>query len=131
MNLNKTLKTGTSITKEYIVTKAETADSIGNKGVIVLSTPSMIKYMEETASQIVFNQLPKQYSPVGTKICIEHVNPTYIDMKVIVSATLISIDGKKLIYRVEAHNEHNIIGFGEYEQHIINLDHFLNKQNKK
>lgn len=125
MNIDDILKIGQTCSKEYIVKSEDTASSMGNKGVIVLSTPTMIGFMEDTASQMVYNNLPEKYSPVGIKINIEHINPTPINMKVTVKARLKLIKGKKLLYDVEAFNENCKIGFGEYEQAIINLDKFL------
>lgn len=127
MDLNKLVSIGETTTREYIVKMEDTAHSLGNIGVTVLSTPVMITHMEETASSIVFHKLPKNYSLVGTKINISHIKPTFVDMKVIVKATLKAIDGMKLTYYVEAHNIDGMIGFGDYEQHVINLNEFLKK----
>ncbi|MEA4827979.1 MAG: dihydrolipoamide acyltransferase [Clostridium sp.] len=127
MNLNTLLKVGETFVNEYIVKSENTADSIGNKGVIVLSTPSMIGFMEDTATRVVIDNIPENYRPVGTKIDVEHINSTPINMKVTIKATLIAIEGKKLRYNVEAFNEKCKIGFGTYEQHVISLGNFLNK----
>jgi predicted thioesterase len=81
--------------------------------------------MEDTASNIVIYKLPKNYRPVGTKINIDHINSTPINMKVTVKATLIAVEGKKFRYNVEAFNEESKIGFGIYEQSVINLTDFL------
>lgn len=125
MNFNTLLKVGETFVKEYIVKLEDTADFIGNTGVTVLSTPSMIRFMEDTASNIVIYKLPKNYRPVGTKINIDHINSTPINMKVTVKATLIAVEGKKFRYNVEAFNEESKIGFGIYEQSVINLTDFL------
>jgi predicted thioesterase len=50
-----------------------------------------------------------------------------VNTKVTVKATLIALEGKKLIFDVETFNEKCKVGFGKYEQHIIDLDDFLNK----
>lgn len=127
MDFNTFLKVGQMFVKEYIVKMEHTADFIGNTGVNVLSTPSMIGFMEDTASHIVTDKIPENYRPVGTKINIEHINSTPVNMKVTVKATLIAIEGKKFRYNVEAFNEKFKIGFGIYEQCIINLTKFLDK----
>ena len=130
MNLDTILNVGETYIREYLVKSEDTADSIGNKGVTMLSTPAMIRFMEATAGHIVFSRLPENYRPVGTKIDIEHINPTPIGMKVTVKATLTAIEGKKLHYDVEAFNEKCKIGFGIIEQHVINLEGFLNKNSE-
>lgn len=125
MNFNDFLKVGETSVNEYMVKPENTADSIGNKGVTVLSTPSMIGFMEKTAANIIIDNIPENYRPVGTKINVEHINSTPVNTKVTVKATLIAVEGRKVRYNVEAFNEKCKIGFGTYEQHIINLENFL------
>ncbi|MBU3217277.1 dihydrolipoamide acyltransferase [Clostridium estertheticum] len=127
MDFNTLFKVGKTLVNEYIVKSEDTADFIGNKGVITLSTPSMIRFIEDTANHIVVDNMPQNYRSVGTKINVEHINPTSINTKVTVKATLVAIEGRKLSYTVEVFNEKCKIGFGIYEQHIINLGNFLNK----
>lgn len=127
MDINALLKVGETNVKEYLVKQEDTAEYIGNKGVTMLSTPAMIRFMEDASAQIVFNNMPKNCRPVGTKINVEHINPTPVNTKVTVKATLTAIKGKKLCFAVEAFNKKCKIGFGEYEQHIIVLEDFLNK----
>lgn len=126
MDFNELFKSNKSQTSEFTVEAQDTADFIGNTGIMMLSTPSMIKFMEITAAQIVFDKLPENYRLVGTKVDIKHINPTPVDSKIKVKAILTSIDGSKLSYDVEAFNDKCKIGFGTYEQHIIEVDKFLN-----
>ena len=128
MDFNTLFKVGDININEYIVKPENTADFLGNDGVSVLSTPSMIGFMENTAAQIVTTKLPENYRPVGTKINIEHISSAPVNTKVTIKATLITLEGRKLRFNVEAFNEKCKIGFGEYEQHIINLNEFLNKR---
>lgn len=127
MDFNTLLKVGETNVSEYIVKPENTANYIGNEGVTVLSTPSMIGFMECTAAEIVSNKLPENYRPVGTKIDVEHINSTPVNAKVTIKAELLEVEGRRLRFYVEAYNEKCKIGYGNYEQHIINLNKFLNK----
>lgn len=127
MNFNTLLKVGKTLVNEYIVKPEDTADFLGNKGVTMLSTPSMIGFMEDTAAHIVLDNIPKNFRMVGTRIDVEHIKPTSINMKVTIKATLTAVEGRKLSYNVEAFNEKGKIGFGTYEQHVIKLGDFLSK----
>jgi predicted thioesterase len=127
MDFSTLLKVGETAADEYMVKPENTAAVIGNKDVYVLSTPSMIAFMENTAAHIVIDKIPKEYRVVGTKVNIEHVNSTAVNTKVTVEAQLTAVEGRKLCYNVKAFNEKCILGFGTYEQHIINLEDFLSK----
>ena len=121
MDLNTLLKIGETRVNEYIVNAENTAAFLGNKDINVLSTPSMISFMEITAKDLVIDKLPENFRVVGTKVNINHINPTPMNAKVIVEATLMDIEGSKLHFIVEAFNETCRIGFGDYEQQVIQL----------
>lgn len=127
MDLNDFFKVGEKSISEYIVKREDTADFIGNEGIIMLSTPAMIKFIENATLPIITGKIPENCRPVGTKIEVEHINPTPVGMKVTVKIILTEIEVKKLIYEVEVFNEKCKIGFGTYEQHVINKERFLNK----
>ncbi len=127
MDCSTILKVGEMVSREYIVDKEDTADNIGNIGVTVLSTPAMIKYMEQTAATTVFERLPEKFRPVGTKININHINPTPVGEKITVNAIVTNIDGPKVTFQLEALNRKLKIGYGEYELHVIDLDKFRSK----
>lgn len=128
MDFNEMFKVGETLISEYTVEPENTAAHIGNVGVHVLSTPSMIKFMETTCAKIIFEKIPENYRPVGSKINIDHINSTPLHMKVTVKSTILAVEGRKLRFDVEAFNEKSKIGLGIIEQHIINMDDFLNKQ---
>lgn len=129
MELTEFIKIGEINVKEFLVKSEDTADYIGNTGVIVLSTPSMIRYMEDTSAHILVDKLPAGYRPVGTKIDVAHIGPTPIGGTVTVKATLTAIEKRKLTYDVAAYYGDNKIGFGSYQQHVISLEKFINKNN--
>lgn len=127
MNLDSILKVGEVIEKEFVAKRDDSADYIGNDGVTVLSTPAMIKYIEQTAAGFVLDRVPENYRPVGTRIDINHINPTPINAKFIVKAIITEIKGSKVSYDVKVYNEKFTIGTGTYELHVINLNRFLDK----
>jgi predicted thioesterase len=43
------------------------------------------------------------------------------------TAELITIDGRRLTFRVEAFDEHQKIGEGQHERFIVDLQRFLQK----
>ncbi len=52
-------------------------------------------------------------------------------MKVIATAELLEVDGRRLLFRVEARDERELIGEGQHERFIITLDRFLARVNEK
>lgn len=130
-----TLKIGDKFTSELIVEDKHTAAAFGSGNILVFSTPMMIGLMENAALNCAQSGLESVYSTVGTFLDVKHIAATPIGHKVTAIAELIEIDGKKLLFRVEAYDEVEKIGDGTHGRYIINAEKFLervnNKSNKK
>jgi len=113
--------------EEFEVSKEHCAKTLGSGGINVLSTPSMILFMEHTAWKCVEEYLPNDYTTVGTHVCISHLKPAPIGAKILVEAKLTKIEGRKLVFEVSAHWNDIKIGEGIHERYIINKPKFLEK----
>jgi len=68
---------------------------------------------------------------VGTMVHVRHLAATPIGQRVRATAELIAVDGRRLLFAVEAYDEAQKIGEGQHERVIINLERFLSRLNKK
>ena len=112
---------------ETRVDMSNTASTVGSGGLPVFSTPSMVALMETAAAGVVAPLLEEGRSTVGTRLDITHDAPTPIGMTVRAEATLTEIDGKRLVFRVEAFDEDGKIGGGVHERYIISTARFMEK----
>ena len=106
--------------------KAETVTTVDEKLVVthmggdgVLSTPSMIGLMERTAIQAVQAHLPEGHTTVGFEVNVKHFGATPKGKTVKVTAELLEIDGAKLRFKVEAHDDDKKVGDGTHRRAII------------
>lgn len=113
------------------VTENNTAVAYGSGGVKVFATPAMIGLMENAALTLVQKYLPEEQTTVGTNVNVSHLAATPIGMAVSATAELVEIDGKRLVFKVEAFDEKDKIGEGTHERFIINLEKFMTKTNSK
>ncbi|WP_047551418.1 thioesterase family protein [Methylotenera sp. G11] len=72
-----------------------------------------------------------QEQTVGTHIDVSHQAATPPGLEVTVSVELVAIDGRKLVFNVEAHDGVDLISRGRHERFIINKDKFDSKVNEK
>ncbi len=114
-----------------VVGEEHTAARFGAGGVRVLGTPMMIGLMENAAFSALQPLLPAGQSSVGTRVDIRHLAATPVGMKVTATAELIEVDGRRLLFRVEARDERELIGEGQHERFIITLDRFLARVEEK
>ncbi|HEX6542755.1 MAG TPA: thioesterase family protein [Ktedonobacterales bacterium] len=120
-----TLKVGMRGEASLVVGEGQTAAAFGAGGVQVLGTPVMIGLMENAAWQVVQPELPSGETTVGTLVNVRHLAATPIGGHVVASAELVEIDGRRLVFKVSARDDTQIIGEGIHERFTIMLDRFL------
>lgn len=86
-----------------------------------LSTPSMIRAMEQAAQRAILDHLPSEQSTVGFEVNIRHVAGADIGATVVAVAELERIDGRWLYFKVEALDGDRTIGVGTHRRAIITL----------
>jgi fluoroacetyl-CoA thioesterase len=109
------------------VVHENTAAAVGAGGVEVFGTPMMIALMENAAWRAVADALNEGQVTVGTHVNVSHLAATPLGQKARATAELIEIDGRRLVFRVEAHDEHQKIGEGQHERFIVDLQRFLSR----
>ena len=121
------LKVGLTASIETKVFNKSSAEEMGSGDLDVYATPAMISLMERAALSAVSLHLPKGYTTVGTAVNIKHMAATPIGMNVKAVAELIAVDGKKLIFKVEAFDSNEKIGEGQHERYIVDSTKFRDK----
>lgn len=103
------------------------------EGENVLSTPSMIMEMEETCRLLLKEQfvLDPEWDSVGTIVDIRHLAATPVGAEVYLKAKVVSVDGRRVMFEVEARDKLEKIGDGRHERFIINVPRFRAKFNEK
>ncbi len=90
-------------------------------GAPVFTTPHMIMLMEDTAQEAVRPYLGSDHTTVGYEVHVRHRAATPIGMRVRVKAELTEVDGRRLVFRVEARNERELIGLGTHRRTIVRI----------
>lgn len=129
MNFN--LSPGLKAEKTEPVTTDNTARKFGSGAVAVYATPAMVGLMEGACVAIADHLLPETMATVGTDLNIKHLAATPVGMTVRAVAELTGIDGRRLIFNVEAFDNKEQIGSGTHERYIINTEKFLQKTEAK
>lgn len=124
-------KVGSSHTIKRRVEPEHSADRHGNPGIDVFTTPLLCEWSEEAAVLAVQDQLDPGMITLGTRIDLKHLVATPIGMMVRVTATLKEVDGRKLLFAVEAHDEREKISECTHERFIVTKSRFLEKVAEK
>ena len=117
-------------TYTYVVREEHTAKHIGSGTVEVLSTPSMIAFMEHASLECIQKYLPKGYTTVGIRVDVKHLKPAPKEAEITVKTKLVKHDGRKLVFKVQALWGNMVIGEGVHERYIVNEKKFIEKLNE-
>ena len=126
------IKVGASKERTITVRSNQTTSFLW-EGENVLSTPSMIAEMEETCRLLLKEQaIPdSEWDSVGTVVKIEHLAATPVGAEVFLKAEVVSVDGRRVMFKTEERDKIEKIGEGTHERFIINVPRFLKFDEQK
>ncbi len=116
---------------ETVVTEADTADRWGSGLVPVLGTPALVGLMEGAAVQALVGHLPPGQTSVGGRIDVRHLAPTPVGMHIRAHAELLEVEGRRLVFRVEAWDEVEQIGESTHERFVVDEGRFVARAKAK
>jgi predicted thioesterase len=125
------LQQGMAFEVEHLVSDEMTAHRMGNDGFHVLATPMIFAWFEEAARKLAAAHLEPGQGTVGTLVTLKHLAATPVGMTVRVKATLREVDGRRLLFDLEAHDGKEKIAEGHNERFVVNLGKFLEKVAQK
>ena len=98
----------------------------------VLATGYMVGLIEWTCIQAVNPHLdwPAEQT-VGSHIDLSHIAATPAGLDVTAKVSLIEVDGRRLVFEFEAHDNFDLIARGKHERFVINKEKFDNRLEKK
>jgi fluoroacetyl-CoA thioesterase len=89
------------------------------------STPSMVQHIEGLCLTLLQKHLDAGETSVGYRIDVKHTAPTPIGMAVTVKGKVREVDGRKVVFDVEAYNASGAkIGEGMHERRVIDASRF-------
>ncbi|MBQ2667123.1 MAG: thioesterase family protein [Clostridia bacterium] len=116
---------------ETVVSENNTAKVMGSGTLDVFATPAMVALMEEAAWKCVAEALDPGMGTVGTSMQVKHLSATPLGMGVTAECELIEVDGRRLVFTVQASDEAGLIGTGTHERFIIAEEKFMAKTESK
>ena len=97
----------------------------------VSETGFIVVLMEWTCTQLIQPHLEPGEGSLGTHVDVSHLAATPIGFTVKVDAELVAVDGRKLTFKVTAHDGKDLIGEGRHERVVVAWDRFNAKVAEK
>ena len=98
----------------------------------VFATGYMVGFLEWACIKAINPHLNwPQEQTVGTYIDVSHTAATPVGFAVTAKVKLVEVDGRKLVFEVEAHDGVDLISKGRHERFVILKDKFDSKMKEK
>ena len=116
---------------KYTILEENSAKNMVSGDLDVLSTPSLVAFMENAAKIYLNNFLPQELGSVGSNININHLAPTLIGNTITITGKVTEIIKDKIInFSIEAYEGNKKIGTANHTRVIINNSKFIEKISK-
>lgn len=116
---------GTQNSKSEVVVKEKLASFVGSGNIDVYATPMMIALMEGSASECLSQFLDDNETSVGINISSSHVKASKLGNEVTAKCEITAVDGKKVSFSIEAFDGDTLIGKGEHDRFIVDIQKFM------
>lgn len=108
-----------------IVEAHETAAAVGTGDAEVLSTPDMLKLMQQATMDALEGNLPEGIITAGLRINLDHLRGSNIGAHVTANAVLTRIEGRRLVFEAEAFTEGELSGTARIIRVQIDKERFI------
>jgi len=136
--MKDTLKPGIRYEHKFLVPSSKTVPALYPEAEEFLAMPEvfatgfMVGFLEWACIKCINPHLdwPKEQT-VGTHVDVSHLAATPPGLEVTAMVELIEVDGRRLVFSVEAHDGIDTISKGRHERFVINKERFDAKLEEK
>jgi predicted thioesterase len=122
---------GLSAQVELIVAEEDTAEHFRSGDVPVLATPRLLALCEEATCRATDGHLADSQASVATRVQFDHLAPVAVGSVVLAEATLVKVEGRRLIFTVSAARLEGdgggLVGAGRLTRVVLDRGTFLAK----
>lgn len=129
--MKRTPRVGDSGTEKFVVGEPHLIDIAGDRELAVLSTPSLIWFLEHAARHALREVLEPGETSVGVAVEVEHLAATPSGHRVQCTARVIHIEGTLITFQVTAVDERERIARGVHRRRVVLSDRFREQVRRK
>ena len=119
--MKATLKTGLVATRRYPIDRERTIGFMG-EGARVYATPMLVRDIEVTCRELLLEHLDPGEDSVGTRVEIDHLNPTLLGMEAEITATVAEVKGRLVTFEISGRDGVDAIARGRHARFVVEVD---------
>jgi fluoroacetyl-CoA thioesterase len=116
---------------QILVTSDVAISFLGTEEARVLGTPWLILHLEITARNLAKTYLLDGQDTVGTQVNVKHLAATPMGMQARFQVEILSLDNRRILFKVEAFDEVEKIAEGTHERFIVDIAKFATRVQAK
>ncbi len=121
---------GVSKTRRVVVDRSRTIGFMGEEG-RVYATPHLVGDIELTCRDLIKDHADANEDSVGIEVAVKHLAPTLPDMTVEITATVKSVEGRRVTFDVSATDDVEAIGTGTHSRFVVDVAKTLERLKAK
>ncbi|MBC8365632.1 MAG: thioesterase [Actinobacteria bacterium] len=106
---------------------ADTSIAFRSGDVPVLATPRLVALLEEASVDALAGHLDDGQTTVGMRVQIDHLAPTGVGIEVRATATLESVEGRRLTFSAEATDGTSPVALATITRVVVDTARFLER----
>ena len=110
--------------KTKVVQLQDCASAVRSGLLDVLSTPTVLAWMEEAAFELSLNLHSEDEVTVGLRVELDHLAPAFVGDCIQILARLREREGKKLFFDLEAKSGEKVLAEARHVRYIVKKNRF-------
>jgi predicted thioesterase len=118
--MKETLRPGATKTRRLAVDKDRTIGFMGEEG-RVYGTPYLVGDIERTCRDLLLEHADAGEDSVGMEVAVRHLAPTLMGMEVEITAKVVGVDGRKVMFEIAAKDEIEPIATSTHTRFVVDV----------
>lgn len=119
--MKEDLEVGVTWSVRYTIDRGRTIDFMGEEA-RVYATPELVRDIENTCRDLLLEYLDPGEDSVGTRISIDHIAPTLLDMWVEITANVVELKGRQVAFEITARDNLEEVARGKHIRFVVDVN---------
>ena len=113
--------------KKYIVNNQDLASQVGSGDLNVISTPSLLAFIENTCMLKINESITSEQTSLGVKVELKHLKPSLENQEIECYIQNITYQDNKWLFEVEVKSDNKLIAICQHTRYLVNKKEFIDK----
>ena len=118
--MKESVRSGLSRVSGLKIDAERTISFMGEEG-RVYSTPNLVRDIEHTCRDLLLEHGDAGEDSVGMEISVKHLAPTLLGMRVEITVTVRTVEGRKVTFDIAAKDELEPISAGSHTRYVVDV----------